>query len=107
MIHLAIVDDEIQSLSLLTEYVHRYEKEHGEAGESFQIAAFQDGEEIIAGFEPKFDIILLDVQMDHLDGFSTAKRIRKLDGDVILIFITNLSHYAIRGYEVEALSYLL
>jgi DNA-binding LytR/AlgR family response regulator len=104
MIHIAIVDDEIQSVSLLTEYVHRYEKEHGE---SFQIAAFQDGEEIVEGFEPNFDIILLDIQMDHLDGFSTAKRIRKMDGDVILIFITNLSQYAIRGYEVEALSYLL
>jgi DNA-binding LytR/AlgR family response regulator len=107
MIHIAIVDDEIQSVSLLTDYVHRYETEHGEADGSFQISPFQDGEEILADFEPKYDIILLDVQMDHLDGFSTAKRIRQLDGDVILIFITNLSQYAIRGYEVEALSYLL
>jgi DNA-binding LytR/AlgR family response regulator len=104
MIHIAIVDDEIQSQGLLTDYVRRYEKEHGEP---FQISTFQDGEEFVEGFEPKFDIILLDIQMDHLDGFSTAKLIRKLDGDVILIFITNLSQYAIRGYEVEALSYLL
>lgn len=45
--------------------------------------------------------------MKHLDGMTTAERIRQMDADVILIFITNMAQYAIRGYSVGALDYVL
>lgn len=45
--------------------------------------------------------------MKHLDGMITAERIRQMDADVILIFITNMAQYAIRGYSVGALDYVL
>jgi DNA-binding LytR/AlgR family response regulator len=49
----------------------------------------------------------MDVKMENIDGFSAAKRIREIDSDVILIFITNMGQYAIKGYEVDALTYLV
>ena len=45
--------------------------------------------------------------MEHVDGFTAAKRIREVDPEVVLVFITNMAQFAIRGYEVDALSYLL
>lgn len=64
---------------------------------------FTDGVEILEDYRPVYDIIFLDVKMQHLDGMETARRIRELDSDVLLIFITNMAQYAIKGYAVGAL----
>ena len=64
-------------------------------------------DEILEDYRPNWDIILLDVEMPRLDGMTTAERIRKLDSEVILIFITNMAQYAIRGYAVDAMDYIL
>ncbi len=60
-----------------------------------------------AATAPRFDIIFLDVEMENLDGFTTARIIRETDPQVMLIFVTNMGQFAIKGYEVDALSYLL
>jgi DNA-binding LytR/AlgR family response regulator len=104
MVQVAIVDDDFITQELLREYLRRYGAEYKE---TFEISVFYDGQEIAKNYHPKFDIILLDVKMENMDGFSAAKHIRAVDNDVILIFITNMGQYAIKGYEVDALSYLL
>ena len=104
MIRIGIVDDEQASRDLITDYLGRYEAEHGG---TFSVRTFTDGSEITAAYRPDFDIIFLDVQMATLDGLETAHEIRLLDADVVLVFITNMAQYAIRGYEVDALSYLV
>jgi DNA-binding LytR/AlgR family response regulator len=104
MIRIAIVDDECSSQRLLQDYLDRY---RGDYGETFEVALFYDGKDIVQHYRPYFDIIFLDVKMEEVDGFSAAKRIREIDTEVILIFITNMAQYAIKGYEVDALSYLL
>ena len=38
---------------------------------------------------------------------SAAEEIRKMDTEVVIIFITNMAQYAIRGYAVDALDYVL
>ena len=45
--------------------------------------------------------------MPRLDGMAAAERIRAFDPGVILIFITNMAQYAIKGYEVDALDFVL
>ena len=55
----------------------------------------------------RFDIILLDIQMEDVDGMTAAKRIRQVDDQVVLVFITSSPQFAIKGYEVDATSYLL
>ena len=49
----------------------------------------------------------MDIQMKFIDGMSAAKRIRELDSEVIIMFITNMTNYAIMGYEVDALDYIV
>ena len=45
--------------------------------------------------------------MKHLDGMTTAEKIRKLDEDVSFIFITSTVSFAVQGYLVDALGYVV
>ena len=51
--------------------------------------------------------ILMDIQMEFMDGMTAAEKIRQLDNEVVIIFITNMIQYAVRGYEVDALDYVV
>lgn len=54
-----------------------------------------------------FDVILLDIQMDQMDGIELARKIRMSDTQVILAFLTNSSEHVFQGYEVLAARYLM
>ena len=104
MIRVAIVEDEAEIREQLMGYVQRYTRQYGTA---FEVKTFADGLEILEDYRPVYDLILLDIEMKHLDGMETARRIRELDPDVMLVFITNMAQYAIKGYAVGALDYVL
>ena len=97
MTRIAIVEDEAAVREQLAGYVQRYTRQYGT---QFEVTMFTDGVEILEDYRPVYDIIFLDVEMLHLDGMETARRIRELDSDVLLIFITNMAQYAIKGYAV-------
>ena len=99
-----IVEDEAEIREQLMGYVQRYTRQYGTA---FEVKTFADGLEILEDYRPAYDLILLDIEMKHLDGMETARRIRELDPDVMLVFITNMAQYAIKGYAVGALDYVL
>ena len=104
MINVAIVDDDKCYVDQLCDYFEQY---INESGKTIKITTFSDGDGIVHKYRSQFDIILMDIEMKFLDGMSAAEEIRKMDSSVIIIFITNTPHYAIRGYAVEALDYLL
>ena len=104
MIRVAIVEDEAEIREQLMGYVQRYTRQYGTA---FEVKTFADGLEILEDYRPAYDLILLDIEMKHLDGMETARRVRELDKDVIIVFITNMAQYAIGGYAVGALDYVL
>lgn len=78
-----------------------------EYGEQLSVTVFHDGDEISSGYKAQFDIILMDIEMKFVNGMSAAEEIRKVDSEVTIIFITNTPQYAVRGYEVGALDYIL
>lgn len=104
MIRVGVVEDDERSRLRVIEHLARYEREHGE---SFSVSSYADGRDLLAVYRADLDLLFLDIQMEHVDGMTTARRIRETDGDVIIVFITNSPQYAISGYEVAALSYLL
>ena len=104
MIKIAIVEDNRQYAEQLETYLRQYEAEFAE---SFDITAFSDGDAIVSTYQSQFDIILMDIEMRFMDGMTAAEEIRRVDKEVVIIFITNMSQYAIRGYAVEALDYML
>ncbi len=104
MIRIAIVEDDGAYLKQLKEYLKRYEQE---SGKSFHISVFNDGAGIAEKYDPVYDIILMDIEMAQMDGMTAAERIRRQDMEVVIIFITNMPQYAMKGYTVEAMDYVL
>lgn len=64
------------------------------------------GDELL-GAEKHFDIVFLDIQMDGLDGIETAKRLRKRQDDIVLIFVTGNKEYVFDALDLYAFHYLL
>ena len=104
MITIAIVEDEDSYAEQLKDYINEYQKE---LGQRFKTIRFSDGDEIVEKYTGEYDIILMDIQMRFMDGMSAAEEIRKLDSEVVIMFITNMTNYAIRGYAVDAMDYVL
>lgn len=104
MIKVAIVEDDEECVDLLKSYIERYCKENGV---DVQVVCYSDGIDIVSEYSSDYDIILLDIVMKHMKGMQTAQYIRNSDTKVIIIFITGCAQYAIDGYSVDALSYLL
>lgn len=104
MVRIGIAEDDQAYIDQIQEYLTRYMREYGE---TFSVCVFRDGMQLAFDYAPVYDILLLDVQMPNLDGISAAKRIRKVDSDVVILFITNMAQRAIDGYSVRARSYIL
>ena len=103
MIRIAIVEDDRHDREALKKCLNRYEKENQV---KFSVTEFQDGEDIVTDYTASYDLIL-DIEMAFLNGMKAAEKIRELDTNVIIIFITNMPQYAIQGYKVNALDYIL
>lgn len=104
MIRVALVEDDPDYRTELTEYLKRYEQE---SGEKFRITAFADGDEIAENYKADYDIILMDIEMTFMDGMTAAEHIREADSEVVIIFITNMPQFVMKGYKVDALDYVL
>jgi DNA-binding LytR/AlgR family response regulator len=104
MVRIAIVDDEAEVRNMIESCIAEYSRT---GGEKFEVTSFKDGSEIVSGYRPVYDIIFLDIQMPVMDGMTAAEKIRSMDEDVILIFITNMANYAIKGYSVNALDFVI
>ncbi len=78
-----------------------------ETGEELAVSVFADGMDIAGKYVPNYDLILLDIQMEKMDGMRTAEKIREQDDVVLLVFLTRMENYAVRGYAVGALDYIL
>lgn len=104
MVRIAVVEDDVPCAEKTRGYIENYGRE---AGEAFDVKIFPDGLALLDGYRPIFDIIFMDIEMPDLDGMATARKLRELDPVVIIIFVTNMAGYAIKGYEVEALDYMV
>ena len=66
-----------------------------------------DGIDFLSDYEKDTDVVFLDIMMPLEDGLSIAKKIRKENQTIIIIFVTNMKEYAIEGYSVNAFNFML
>lgn len=104
--NIAIVDDEDGSAELLKKYLKKYTADSGFKDE-FHVTRFGGGVEFIADYKPVYDVVLMDIQMPDMDGMETSRKLRELDDGVALIFVTNMAQFAVEGYEVGALYFMV
>lgn len=94
----AVVDDEPLALSLMVSYV--------EKTPFLSLAgAYSSAVEALGAFKSEpVDLVFLDIQMPELDGLDFS---RMIDRSVKIVFTTAFDRYAIDGYKVNAIDYLL
>lgn len=104
MYQIAIVEDDEAYAAQLTEYCRRYARERDVP---LQTHHYADGLQFLDAFRGGMDAVFMDIAMPHLDGMECARRLRQLDDATPLIFVTSMAQYAIRGYEVNAMDFIV
>lgn len=96
-----IIEDEIPAAEELKYILSKYEliniKGMAHDGES--------GYELIKTIRPK--VVFMDINIPMLNGMQLANKIKELDRDITIIFVTAYEQYALKAFEVEALDYIL
>lgn len=98
------MEDEKDSTSILIEHLSVFSRENNI---DMQYRQYTNGMDFISSYQPIWDLLLLDIEMPLMDGLTLARKIREIDQNVLIIFITKMAQYAMVGYEVSALDYIL
>jgi len=104
MIKIAICDDEPTMAQELAGHLAEYMKEKSIT--AYDLSSFPDSCALLDAAD-RFDVIFLDIQMEHLDGMETAKLLRQRGDHSLLVFVTVLKELVFDAFQVEAYDYLL
>lgn len=104
MNRIAIVEDNPVHSNRLSECLNRYQTEYPV---SFDIHTFNSGIPLLENYSAIWDILFIDIELPYIDGMTLSQEIRKIDSNVVIVFVTNLTQYAIKGYSVQAFDYII
>lgn len=104
MLRIAIVEDEAGQAEMMKKGIEEF---FTETDTEYTVTCYSDGMAFLSQYKNPFDIILMDIEMPHMNGLETARKLRKIDQSAVLIFATRMGQFAINGYEVNAIGYML
>ena len=104
MVRFAIVEDDPEQAKRIVSYCAKYSADHGE---EVATDVYASAVVFLEGYRGDYSAVFLDIAMPVMNGMECAEAIRKRDEQVAIVFITSMAQYAIRGYEVEAMAFLL
>lgn len=104
MYNVAIIEDKPDERDALIAELERYSKE---TGVMLQFSTFEDGFAFLDSYKPNYDFVFMDILMPGINGLDTSRQLRQIDPEVVLILITSLAQYAVDGYEVDALDFIV
>lgn len=105
MLKIMALEDDPSELRRLTDYLARYREEKPEF--SYSLTSYDRGVAFLDHYRRDADLIFLDIRLPDMLGMEVAKHVRAADENVMIIFVTSLTQYAIEGYSVEAFDYIL
>jgi hypothetical protein len=104
MIKIAIVEDNSVASGKLLEYLRIFSEK---TGVTFETTVFVDAISFLTGYKSVYDLVFMDIELPHLDGMTAAAKLRLVDKKILLMFVTNMAQFAVKGYEVDALDYIV
>ena len=104
MIRIAIVEDTAFDRQVLQDCLREYGQE---TGTQLQITEFTGGSAFLEQDPDELDLIFMDIMMDGMDGLTTARKLRRRDSRVLLVFVTSMVQYAVQGYSVDAMDFIV
>ena len=105
VLNIIILEDQQEQADRLTRMLEKYAAEHADF--SYALRHYDRSIPLLTEYKCDADIIFLDIQVPDMLGMDVAKKIRAMDNNVTIIFITMLTQYAIEGYSVGAFDYVL
>lgn len=104
MIRVAIVEDNLAEYQTLADFLTRYSQEFAV---EFEATHFGTADLFLDDNINQFDLVFMDIQMPGTDGMTAAQRMRQINPYIVLVFVTNMAHLAIHGYEVDAMDFVV
>lgn len=106
MYRIAICDDAKYDLRQTYHMVSKYSDDNGL---DFKIGTFSSASELERAEEAGdcFDIYILDIIMENVDGIELGRRIRAANKKAVIIYTTNSKEFALESYSVKAFAYLV
>lgn len=100
----AVVDDSREDAEKLSGYIRRFEQEEGI---KLHTSVFYASFDFLEEYQGEYEVIFLDIDMPGSNGLEVAREIRSKDKSVGIVFVTSLAQYAINGYEVNAIDFIV
>ncbi len=104
MIRIAIVEDDETALVMLEKNLNSFFDGHNI---QISIARYNSAETFLTSYDKQYELIFMDINLPGKNGMDAVHELRKIDKDVLVIFITSLAQYAIKGYEVNAFDFVV
>ncbi len=103
VLRVLIVEDDDDQANTIRGYLDRFSEQHGV---SIQVSRMRSALELLDG-KRRFDLILMDIDLPGISGMDAIRKLREYDQETQVIFVTNLAQYAVSGYEVDALDFMV
>lgn len=103
-IDVAIVEDNMPAAQELERCLTSFGQENGHV---FSISHFGEAGSFLKDYQPRYDVIFMDIKMPGIDGMSAAEQLRQVDQATMLIFVTSMVQYAVQGYDVNAFDFIV
>ena len=101
---IALVEDDKAQREILRSFCSRYAKEkHTE----ITLDEFEQPLLFLDRYDGRYDLVFMDILMPYMDGMACAAALREKDEQVALCFVTSMAQYAIHGYEVGAVDFIV
>ncbi|MCD8308180.1 MAG: LytTR family DNA-binding domain-containing protein [Clostridia bacterium] len=104
MDRIAIVEDEISCANMLQNYLSQYNETNRM---NVQADVFSSTIDFLSDYDGSYFAVFMDIDMPMMNGMDAARKLRVLDQTVSIIFTTKLANYALNGYEVGALDFIV
>ena len=105
MLKICVLEDEAAQMERMKAYLQKFQSEHADF--EYILDAYNNAFDLLEHYKRDVDLLFLDIRVPDMSGMEVARRIREADQNVMIIFVTNLTQYAIEGYSVNAFDYIL
>ena len=106
MINIAICDDVIATTGKIETMLQNISKRNFIP---IDTEVFWKGEDLAVSVEigNSFDVIFLDIEIGDEDGITVARRIRKIDKKVLIVYVTSYENYMMESFEIRPFRFLV
>ena len=102
--NIAVIEDNDNASKNIFELIEKYQQEHQV---QLNVIRFNNADDFLNNYQEIYSVVLMDIQLPGIDGMSAAYKLREMDKTVSIIFITTMVQFAQKGYEVNAVSFMV